>query len=1077
MAGVLLDPEKKELNTHAPGSDSYGYHLKKIFEFTLIRFVIIAVIVILQLHATVLYAVLQTQITTEKLSSAHGLSQNSVMCILKDSRGFMWFGTQDGLNKYDGYNFTSYRHIPFDKTSIGNSSITQIIEDDDNNLWIATLNEGLFQFDRNTEQFTYYGFEPGNDASISSNEINDLVYNAGTLWIGTKNNGLCRFDIQTRQTQRYEHKNSDPKSLVDNLINDLHLDRIGNLWIATSAGLDKFNPVRGEFEHYTFASDVTDYHLKNNIYRIYEDSRGLFWIGSWFGLDNFNPQSGNFSTVFSQGPFTQINCMIEDSRGDMWLGTRKEGIIQLVVESGTYSKFTHDKYDKNSISSNEIKSLFEDEFGTIWIGTKDGGINKLKQRSIPFSNFGELQNGPLSLNVNLVYSLFEDENGIIWVGTGGGGLNKIDLTSNITKYYIPNSQSAHAFGQYTLPVIYKDTAGRFWCGTAGEGLQLFNTDTGLFTVFGYKSGLHNNGVLISRYILDIYEDSEGSLWLSTPHGLNHISRDLDSIDFYQNDPADPQSISSNSVYCTFETSTGELLVGTGNGLNIFNRTTGTFTHYRYDPDDESSIGCDIIWYIFEDSNGNIWLGTWGGGLNRFHPETKSFSHYDMSDGLPNNVVYGILEDDDGDLWFSTNEGITCFEINNEFFMNYTEDDGLQCSEFSVGACFKNDIGEMMFGGVYGLTVFNPHDLRKNVVVPPVYITDFFINNEKASFESEIIHVSNMSNIVIEHFMNDLSFEFASLDFTSPRKNQYKYKLDGFDSDWIASGNRRYAGYTQLEPGSYVFRVRGTNSDGVWSDNEASIHISIKPPLWDTIFFKMVMFIVVIGILAGGYRIRINYLKKTSDRLSMFTGYLNEAIEKERNYISREIHDELGQALTALKMNVSWIGRNMPDEVPHMYDRIENVSDLINSTINKVRKISENLRPSRLDELGLVTAVEWYVEEFQRQTGVVTSLYIDAEDIELGDMERTAVFRIIQESLTNVARHAHASIASVILTKSNNNLEIIVSDDGIGFDEKMLENIKSFGIMGIRERVRQLKGTFIIDSNARDGCSVKVTIPF
>ncbi len=1001
----------------------------------------------------------------EKLDYRHGLTQSSTTCIFKDSRGYMWFGTQDGLNQYDGYAFISYRHEPFDENSLGTSSIVEILEYN-GSIWIATFSDGLYRFEPDGRFINYRPDQHGKE-TIGSDLIDDINIFNGNFWIPT-NNGLIRFDPESGESRRYTHDPDDPSSIPSNLIESVTVDKNGQFWLGCEKGLICFDPDKETFALHTIErSRKTS--ANSIMYLTFIDSHETIWVASYGGLEQFDPATGTFRNIFTGHPFDSINCIAEDEDGFLCIGTRGNGFIRLDPKSFRYETYKHDRMNAASISSDEIKSLYCDEFGTIWIGTINGGVNKVKKRAIQFANYGELT-GSLSLNTRLVYTVLEDSEGIIWAGTGGGGLNKIDLKHGKTTYYVNDPADNNSISHNTVLSLLEDSEGLFWVGTAGGGFRILDRETGKFHHYAINDKfVYPN----SSYILGMMEDDQGRIWFSTPHGLNRIDKESGLVHLFAHNPSDPSSISSNYVLSTFQCSSGDIFVGTNNGLNIYNPEDDSFTKFKHDINDPSSISDNIAWQIFEDSKDRIWVGTWGGGLNEFDRKTGEFRHYTTKDGLPNNVVYGILEDNAGNLWLSTNEGISRFDPETKNFRNYASDDGLICDEFNMGACHITENGAMYFGGMYGFTSFNPDTIERNKVIPKVLITSFSGSGKKNINLNQMPYVDE---IVLPFDQNSFSIEFASLDFTSPAKNRYRYRLEGFDTHWIEADQRRSAWYTDLRPGEYRFRALGSNSDGVWNTEGATLRILISPPFWATLWFKILLVGMAAALATGVYTFRVGLLEERSKRLRSLTDHLHSAIETERNHISREIHDELGQALTAIKMSISLIKRSLTVINESQEKRFETITNLIDTTIQKTRNISENLRPSRLDELGLVAAIEWYVNEYENRTGIESALYIDTDNIDLGRDNNIALFRIVQESLTNVARHSGATETTVSLIQTPEAIELEITDNGTGIREEQLKNMTSFGIIGIRERALKLDGTLEIKPHRPSGTCVSVIIP-
>jgi ligand-binding sensor domain-containing protein/serine phosphatase RsbU (regulator of sigma subunit) len=798
------------------------------------------------------------------ISLEEGLSQSVVSCILQDSKGFMWFGTQDGLNKYDGYSFKVYRPDPENPKSISNNNIITLHEDHLGAIWIGTNGGGLNKFDRETEQFIHYQREPNDPTSLSSDFVRAVHEDRShVLWIGT-DDGLNRFHPETGTFTCYRSNADDPSSLSSSAVSVIYEDRSGVLWIGTAdRGFNPFDPETETFTRHQVepgnsqTANPADSLSSNSITDICEDHSGELWIGTTNGLNRYDRETARYTVYrFDPGnPYSlgsnNVSRIYEDHAGVLWICTTAGGINTFDRRTEGFVRYLPDPDNPTSLSSVTIASIFEDRSGILWFGTGDSGIDYFDREIKKFRSYRVDPDNPNSLSHDIVYSLFEDRFGVLWIATNGGGLNKYDRRNGQFTHFRANPGEPNGLSSDFLFSIYEDSTGVLWIGTNGAGLDKFDRETGTFK--NYRAQPDDPYSLSSSIIRFICEDSRGILWIGTlGGGINTFDRETEQFHTFRNIPGDPTSLSDNQVRCIYEGRDGVLWIGTTNGgLNKLDRKTGQFTHYRRDLNEPHSLSSDFILCIYQDPSGHFWIGTYGGGLNKFDPRKGICTrHYRDKDGLPNDVVYGILPDEQGCLWFSTNKGLSKFDPRSETFKNYTYRDGLQSNEFNGGAFYKSKSGEMFFGGVNGFNAFYPHEVKDNENIPPIVITDFQIFNKPVAIGSDSPlkkHITETTEIKLPYRDNVFSFKFVALDYTIPEKNQYKYMMEGFDKEWIFSdAARRFASYTNLDPGEYTFQVKGSNNDGVWNEKGTSIKIIITPPFWQTGWFR-----VLAGLLAVG----------------------------------------------------------------------------------------------------------------------------------------------------------------------------------------------------------------------------------
>jgi two-component system sensor histidine kinase ChiS len=788
---------------------------------------------------------LNRDVKFEHISLDEGLSQNTPKCILRDSKGFLWFGTRDGLNRYDGYKFEIFRHDPENDNSLSNNNIWHLCEDSRGFLWIGT-DGGLNRFDPHTGTFEYIRHEPANKNSLSNNIVFYIYEDSSkNLWVGTEK-GLNRFDSQRATFERYFHDSHEPGSISNDVINFIHEDTSGSLWIGTGDGLNRFDPQQGTFERFGQDPVKSDSLSDIAFLCICEDRQGLLWIGTDKGLNRFDPKTGIFRT-FIHDPLdpgslscNEVYSILEDRHGSLWICTWGGGINKFKPGDSAFQHIRHNPFVPQSLSNDEAIIVFEDQTGILWFGNSNGGINKYNPRSEFFEQFSHDPQNPNSLCDNNVSAISEAPagSGILWIGTDGKGFSRYDRRKNIFKHYTHDPQNSNSLNNNTIYCIHEDHAGFLWLGTEG-GLDRFNPRTGDFKHYSHNKEKINS--LSSNLVTVIHEDAGGILWLGTwEGGMNKFIPKINSFKHYKNKPGDPNSLSHNNIESIIGDRDGNLWIATKNGLNRFDPGEEKFTRYFHDYKNAASLSYNNVVSLFEDRNGKIWLGTMGGGLNKFEPGENVFIHYGKKNSLPSNVIYGILEDNEGYIWLSTNKGIARFDPRRCSTTNFNKRDGLLGNLFNQNSRYKDAKGKLYFGGINGLNAFSPEKFEISILPPPVVITAFRKFNQVAKLE---IPVSEIKKIHLSYKEYFFSFEFAALDFTAPENNKYKYKMEGFDAGWIQTDDGKpFANYTITEAGSYNFVVKGSNSYGIWNEQGVSLEVIIYPPFYKTWWFRILILI-------------------------------------------------------------------------------------------------------------------------------------------------------------------------------------------------------------------------------------------
>jgi ligand-binding sensor domain-containing protein/signal transduction histidine kinase len=838
----------------------------------------------------------------DRINIEQGLSQSSVHVAFQDSRGFMWFGTQDGLNRYDGYTFKTFKPDPDAPTSLSDRWITSIVEDPDGYLWVATRQGGLNRYDPHTEEFKRYMHDDSNSNSLHDNHVNVLALDReGRLWVGTQN-GLDVLDRSTGSFTHFVYDPSQQEGITGKSITAILQDSRGNIWIGTRAGgLNRFDPQNSKFTAFQSSPEIDTAISDDSVTALAEGRNNTIWVGTQKGLNRFQPDTGNFEHFLhaDRKPESLANnwiiSLLVDSTGNLWAGTMS-GLDRL---SGTGKDFTHYQNDPtfiNSLSANQITSIYEDRGGVLWFGTNGGGVNKYDRQRDDFAYYRHDPTNNNSLSSNFVSSVFVDMEGYVWVGTFEDGLNRLTRSTNQVVHFRHSPARPNSISSDEIMSIVEDQDGVLWVGT-GDGLDRFDRVTLSFKHFQYHA--ENPGSISANRIYKVYVDRQNNIWVGTTAGLDRFDRITNTFIHYSPQVENLKSLSGTSVNSILEDSQGQLWVGTlESGLNRLDPKTGEFIRYRHDASDKTSLSNDAILSIFEDSKGQVWVGTFGGGLNLYHPESDSFSYYLEKDGLANGVVYGIMEDPRGNLWMSTNFGISRFDPRTKTFRNFDEGDGLQSNEFNSSAYARGRDGEFYFGGINGLTVFQPVSISDNHYVPQVTLTSLTQDDRPIAVNTS---VETADHFTLQWPQNSFEFEFAALSYNQPNKNQYAYMLEGFDPNWHFIGTKRNGRYTNLPGGQYTLLLKSTNSDGVWSQADKQIKVLVIPPIWQKPAFQVLMGVLLVVVAITGFRLRTRSIQDRNRELERLVRERTGALEK-RNQEIQALYEADERILRNVSLN-------------------------------------------------------------------------------------------------------------------------------------------------------------------------------
>ncbi|HLP61197.1 MAG TPA: two-component regulator propeller domain-containing protein [Candidatus Deferrimicrobium sp.] len=882
----------------------------------------------------------------EHISIKEGLSQSAINCIMQDSKGFMWFGTQDGLNRYDGYGFTVYRNEQGNSGTLVKNWINAIYESPHapGILWIGT-SAGLCTYNYKTDTFAVFSNILGNEP------VNAIIEDIdGYLWFGSTDEGLVKFD-QKKVEIRY-------KNNATVLMNDSE----GNIWIGLDkGGLSKLNTKSGNI--ITYLESPTGL-IDNRVLALFCDQDGDIWIGTDGGGLILLHKDKNNKEIFTHFPATpntpgglnngHVKTIIQDRSGLLWIGTNGGGLSCLQKETKRFISYTKDPNNSYSLSHNDIEVIFEDKAGSLWIGTQGEGINKIDSRYDNFALYQYEPYNPNGLKHEKIWSIVEGKDGHFWIGTDGGVYN-FDIRADKFTHIKHNINNPNSLLHNQVLSICEDRAGNLWLGTDGGGLYKY-TRAGPI-VFHYTNDPQNPASLSNDRILSIIQDSSGVLWFGTDGGgisclnpnepRNKYGKKL-FFTRYTHKYTDPCSLSHNQVFTIYEDKNKTVWVGTrGGGLNRFDPAGKCFQHFENDPGVTNSLSDNSILSIIMDSTETLWIGTVN-GLNQFDIKNEKWTRYTKKNGLPNNVIYGILEENflpggrAENLWISTNMGLSRFNISTGKFKNYDAQDGLQSNEFNTNAYTKSKRGIMFFGGIKGFNVFDPLQIKDNSYAPPVTLTDFYIANEPVPISPKgnsplKVSITETQEIHLSYLQNSFSFGFIALNYVQPAKNRYKYRLEGYNDDWIYQETRQMVFYTKVPAGRYVFRVKGSNNDGVWNEKGAAVTLYIAPPFWLSWWFLLLMTVLLMGFLFLLHKRRTTHIKEKLEKAQ-----LEKELQLKADFTAMLVHD-LRSPLTAI------VGyAQMMEEMPLMVDMHKTGKVISRSCDNMLRLINDMLDLSKFE---------------------------------------------------------------------------------------------------------------------------------
>ncbi len=1050
-------------------------------------------------------------------SISDGLSQSVVNCIFQDSKGYIWLGTQNGLNKYNGYTFEVFTTNPNDSNSITNNWINGIAEDKDANLWIATKG-GLVKYTRNEKSFSRIRYKAPFDELVTNCVYDVKCARNGNILVNMPP-VLSVYDPKTLNFKHFVSPFDFDGSAKDNNIPLLE-DRKGTIWVASTKGLAAFNPQTSSFNVFIHHSSDPTSLSDDNITALYQEPNGDLWIGTSAGLNHLNADGTGFVHYFHDkgNEFSLSNnfirAILADKSGNIWIATEGGGLNRMSRNKDNKVFFERFSSEKSGLNHNINLSLAIDNSNNLWIGTLSG-VNKtnLKKRNF---NLYRKSDSPYSVDLsgNVIASIFEDENNVIWVGNWGQGLNLYNRETGEVEHY-----SSSLSGKYHIPndyihCIFEDDQHTIWLGTR-DGLLVYEQQGRRFVRpeehFKHQRFPDFPGLRINRMI----QDHLGNYWVATHDGLYKIQRSGLSPDHFYAGAIPGFRISSNLVYAVLEDRDGMIWVGTINGLDIIDTKKGSITHFRKSEKNKNSLADNFITALYEDQNGNIWIGT-NSYLNKYSKKTGIFSYYSGDQGFPSNLVYSICEDKNHILWFATGNGLCRFDAASGKFRTFTVEDGLQSPEFNMGASYRSTNGEMFFGGMNGFNSFYPDSLSDNPHIPVIAITAAY---KFSKGTREYLNLEKGDPVNLDYNENTFTIEFAALEFTNPVKNRYAYRLEGVDDDWNDIGSRNFVAFTNLSPGEYTIRVKGCNNDGLWNKTGVSLSIIIHPPWWKSntayaVYFLLGVFLIFLYIKIRE-RNHIRELKILEEKVTVRT----QLIEEQKSEILNK-NSELNELNAAKDKFFSIIAHDLRNP----FNAIIGLTDILlinldNVDIQKLQKTLENIKGSSQQAHELLENLLLWARS---QTGTISfrpepvDLKLQAEEsIELVSVQAArknitiiADFNtpglingdinmmntILRNLLTNALKFTPRNGEVHVGIFQNNGFCILsIKDNGIGIPAEKLKHLFSIdtahktkgtdqepgtglGLILCKEFIEKHGGRLEVESEVGKGSEFRVMIP-
>jgi len=1055
------------------------------------------------------------QYTFSNYTINDGLSQSVINCLFQDSKGFIWIGTQNGLNRFNGEAFDIYRFNPSDTNSISNNWIFAISEDQEGNLWIGTKG-GLFKYFQKQNIFKQINYQANFMHDVTIHSYDNICLSNGKILINTP----PVISIYDTQKETFSHFRSNQE--YDGAVKDLKIpvieDKEGNIWIGSTSGLSRFSIETEEFSYFLFAdknkNPVKDVHVS----ALFQDKNGMLWAGTTSGLFRYNSQLNRFEEAqFITSPLESfsfedfvVRTILEDKKGNLLVGTEGNGLFVISEPLSDFARIQNFTEENSTIRHSIVQSLLIDKSENLWVGTLDG-ISKTDLKESKFQLYRN-SNSPNSINLlgNVIAGMYKNEDGIIWVGNWGQGLNLVNRVTNEVEHFSTNHSGNHYIPNDFVHEIYKDSEGRIWLGTR-DGILIYDKLNHKFVRWKKFFDRALLPAFDDTRIYMIRQDSSSNHWIATSNGLYKINLEEESIEEFRTELDINHQISANLVYGILEDSDGLIWIATINGLDVYDPKSRTIKHFG----EENGLNHNFIISLCEDSEGVIWIGT-NAYINTFNKNDETFSFYSEKHGLPSNYIYEIVKDKNDDLWFATGRGLCKLNRKDTTFHTFTLEDGLQSLEFNLrAACVCND-GELLFGGMNGFNSFYPDSITKNPHKPNLVFTSFY---KTIGESNEYVNLGELDEVVLNYNENSFTVEFAALEFTNPQKNNYAYKMEGISNDWIKIGNRKFVPFFALSPGKYNFKIIGSNNDGLWNTDAIGIKIIIHPPWWRSLMAYIVYLILIVLSVFAFVKIRERRLQHDKIVLEQKVAERTLQVEEQNKLITTQ-NEKLTELNSTKDKLFSIIGHDLGNQfniivgfldvlvtdfkqlaadkveihLKNIYDTSKHASNLLENLLTwaKIQRNAIHYNPREFNVKQIIEESIGLLQGAAAKKNIKIELNANPEASVYADVN---MFSTVIRNLTyNAIKFTYENgLVSISVKNKQNFCEVSVKDNGVGIPKENIEKIfrvdsklstkgtkgekgTGLGLIVVKEFIEKHKGAISVESEVGKGSEFKFTLP-
>ncbi|MCF8355975.1 MAG: hypothetical protein K9H48_16095 [Melioribacteraceae bacterium] len=975
--------------------------------------------------------------TISNLTIDDGISSNVIFSIVQDDIGYLWIGTNAGLDRYDGIKFKHYHNNPFDSTSLSSNLVQHIMQDSRGRLWISTR-AGLNLYNRDKDNFTNFVVDESDSDGIPNDDIwHTYETSDEILWLCTRRNGLLRFDTDQNKFNSYRHDGMDLSSIPNDRVTDIIEDNNGKIWVISvlheKCILNKLQEDRQSFKRINIGE------LQSSPNVVTKDKNGFLWLGTFDSqLIKFDPASEKYQFFTFSMEKQTVRSITIDRQENIWLGTSDGGAYRFDPDGARFENYPEKFNSESGLSFKTVWDIYEDDKGIVWLGTFGGGVDKIIPEQELF-NQDYIYDEKWSM-LREVTSFLKLKDGTLLIGTFGNGLFiKRDKSLEQIK---PQTINSIELSDNRINKIIIDKESNIWISTV---ISIIVLDSTLNTVRVIEEGPYATD-LSSGTVNDLLPDNQGNVWAATHNGINILRNDTENVTKIFHNKNETNTILRNHVYALFLDSRNIIWIGTAAGLSSLSDDRKSYSHYIADPNGDNSIRNNFITDITEDQNANIWISTFGGGISKIDRDNEKILTFDESIGLADNRTSSIVLGNDSSIWVGTKSGLSKLDLNSNYITNFYDVQGLASNEFSGNAAYKSDDGKIYFGNINGFNSFFPEQLLKGDNGSNLILTNFRLFNRDYSFDHCI---EDISKIELTYEQNFITFEFALLDYTFPKKNRYKYKLEGLDPEWIDSGNKNHADYTNIPPGNYNFRVKAANSGNNWSAKELDISLIIFPPYYQSWWFISLMTLLFFLVLFGIYKYRINEIKK---------------LHVLRDNIHKNLHDELGSTLTS----INYFARALKNNKTKHAKYLENIITSSDDARERIKDMMWVVNPKNDSVKDLFSRVRRFASDIFEANNIEYEIVMPTVDYDfkVSMQSRQNFWLIIKELIANIIKHSKAGKVKLMIQMNDHDVCIWIEDDGIGFDVQKVKNGE--GLKNISSRIKEMNGVMKLDSAEREG---------